>query len=290
MTQTFSDARFGRRCRAASYVRPRRSNPPMGRTYAPSREWRLIYDRGLVVLSAGADRLYALEDVTEAAAAELISCWEHEEFDDGQLSVDGRNLLDRLAECRVLEARPTGPVGRIAVRWAGTREVALENRLADLFEENDRLVLLRDNADLVLVIRTTARLVDLYPGGERDAAPHLLLDLAYNHTVSVGPLVLAGETACLACLAGRINHFWGDPQPPVRPAILRAAPLAAALAVHELEGIVYGDYSLAGATFAYDLESRRTVAGAVYRLPWCPVCGDGGESAGIAELPWASAA
>jgi hypothetical protein len=262
----------------------------MGRQYAPPREWRLIYDRGLLVLSAGADRLYALEDVTEAAAAELISCWEHEELDDGRLSVDARELLGRLVECHLLEASPIGPVGRIAVRWAGEREVALENRLTDLLAGNDRLVLVPDTADLVLVIRTTARLVDLYPGGEREAAPHLLLDLAYNHTLSLGPLVLAGETACLACLAGRINHFWGDPQPPRRPAVLRAAPLAAALAVHELERIVDGDYSLAGATSAYDLESRRTLAGAVYRLPWCPVCGDGGGSAGIAELPWANAA
>jgi bacteriocin biosynthesis cyclodehydratase domain-containing protein len=263
----------------------------MGRLYAPSREWRLIYDSGgLLVLSAGADRLYALEDVTEAAAAELISCWEHEEFNDGQLSVDGRELLARLVECRLLEARTSGPVGRIVVRWAGEREAALEHRLTELLAGSDRLLLVRDAAELVLVIRTTARLVDLYPGGQREAAPHLLLDLAYDHTISLGPLVLAGETACLGCLAGRINHFWGDPQPPPRPAILRAAPIAAALAVHELERIVDGDYTIAGATFAYDLESRRTVAGAVYRLPWCPVCGDGGESTGIAALPWASAA
>jgi len=262
----------------------------MSRQYAPSREWRLIYDRSLLILSAGADRLYALEDVTEAAAAELISCWERAEFDDAHLSVDARRLLDRLVECRLLEAPPIGTVGRIAVRWAGEREIALEDRLTELFGRNDQLALVHDNADLVLVIRTTARLVDLYSGGEQDSTPHLLLDLAYNHTISLGPLVLAGETACLACLAGRINHFWGDPQPPLQPAVLRAAPLVAALAVHELERIVEGDFSLAGATFAYDLESRRTVAGAVYRLPWCPVCGDGGESAGIAELPWASAA
>ena len=262
----------------------------MGRLFSPPREWRLIYDRGLLVLSAGADRLYGLEDVSEGAAAELISCWECDEFDDDQLSVDGRELLVRLVESRVLEARPSGPLGRIGVRWAGEREAALEQRLTELLAGNDRLVLVRDTADFVLVIRTTARLADLYPGGEREAAPHLLLDLAYQHTMSLGPLVLAGETACLACLAGRVNHFWGDPEPPLRPSILRAAPLAAALAVHELERIVEGDYTLAGATFAYDLESRRTIAGAVYRLPWCPVCGDGGESAGSAELPWASAA
>jgi bacteriocin biosynthesis cyclodehydratase domain-containing protein len=114
--------------------------------------------------------------------------------------------------------------------------------------------------------------------------------VAYHHTVSLGPLVVAGETACFACLAGRIGAAWGDPAPPERPAVLGGAGLAAALAVRELEAVAGGDVRLANATAAYDLASHRVLVETLYRLPWCPICGDRSAPEGPIALPWADAA
>ena len=263
----------------------------MGICYVPDSEWRLIFDHGLLVLSAGADRLYAMEDVAEETANELIERWDQEQLDAAELSPPALELLSRLVDVGLLRRSSVDELPqRIGVRWAGEPDHDLGNRLRDFLAGSDFLEPSVDAIDVVLVVRTTARLVELYRSPEAIPVPHLLLDVAYHHTISIGPLVFTGETACLACLAGRVNHLWGDPEPPARPSALRAAPLAAALAVLELEKVAGGDYGLANATVAYDLESRRLVAGAVYRLPWCPVCGDGGESAGMVDLPWTNAA
>jgi hypothetical protein len=54
--------------------------------------------------------------------------------------------------------------------------------------------------------------------------------------------------------------------------------------------VASGDVRLAGTTVAYDLDGHGVTLGAVYRLPWCPICGDGGASSGRVELPWTASA
>jgi bacteriocin biosynthesis cyclodehydratase domain-containing protein len=174
----------------------------------------------------------------------------------------------------------------VAVRWVGKPDEGLEQLLSAGIAASAALSFGEGEGGLLLYVRTTGRLVEAYDAPEPVSTPHLLLDVAYHHTVSLGPLVVAGETACLACLAGRIGQLWGDSQPPSRPAMLDSPGLAAALAVRELEKTSGGDVRLAGATAAYDFDSHQVNIGAVYRLPWCPVCGDGGEIDGRIELAW----
>lgn len=248
------------------------------------RDSRLLYEQGSLVFSAGADRLYALRDVAEEAAQELIG----HALGDGELSPQARDLLDRVTAGALLDPPQDPEPRRVALRWAGDRNVALEGRLRAFVDESPWLFAEAREADLLLVVRTNAPLTDIYDSPAALREPHLLLDLAYHHTISLGPLVLAEETACLACLAGRIGHTWGDPEPPPEPRALEAANLAAALAAHELERVALGDLTLVNATVTHDLERREATKAAVYRLPWCPICGDGGATPGRIELPWAA--
>jgi len=260
--------------------------------YVPSAAWRASLDDGTLVVSAGADLVLADESLDVQSAQQLINGWRDGQIDVEQLSHDARKTLQQLEAAGAIgRSREPERATTVAVRFAGIRDTHLERRLRHDLDESPTLHQVEGEPDLVLVVRTTARLVELYePSGPEDI-PHLLLDLAYHHTVSLGPLVVPGETACLGCLAGRIGAVWGDAPPPARPAALASSPLAAALAVRELETIGAGDLRLANATVAYDVAAHRVTSCPAYRLPWCPVCGDGAAAPrGDLELPWARTA
>ncbi len=258
----------------------------------PSPAWRASLDDGILVVSAGADVVHAAVDLDEESARQLLDGWERGAIDPTQLRLRARETLEALdgagAVRRGPEAeRPTD----VKVRFAGMVEPRLERWLRDALDDSQVVHRCDDDADLVLVVRTTARLVELYDDARPEPTRHLLLDLAYHHTVSLGPFVVPGETACLACLAGRIGSLWGDAPPPDRPAVLESPALAAVLAVRELERLARGDFRLANATVAYDLYAHRVVTCPVYRLPWCPACGDEAAAPpGHIELPWVNAA
>ena len=255
--------------------------------YVPSPAWRVSFESGLLVLNAGADHLFAVDDVDEATAAELIDAWERGRVSPACLSPPAREVVDELAAGEILVDRSRPRRARaVAVRWAGRPDPGLERHLRAAIDESPVLRPADTTPDVTLVVRTTGRLVELYDGDGVPATPHLLLDVAYHHTVSLGPLVVVGETACLGCLAGRIGACWGDPEPPGRPAMAESPALAAALALRELEAVAGGDVRLANATAAYDLNAHRVKVGAVYKLPWCPTCGDRSAPEGDIDLPW----
>jgi hypothetical protein len=252
----------------------------------PSAAWRLTREGDVLVLSAGADRLYALDDLDEETALEVLGGWENGDLAIETLSPRARGVAEDLIQAGALqcEGRRAEPPS-VAICWVGEPDERLQSQIVSGVSVSSTLSEADGEPDMVLFVRTNGRLVETYQGAVPQV-PHLLLDLAYHHTVSLGPLVLVGETACLACLAGRIGSLWGDAEPPPRPAVLESPALPAALAVRELERVASGDVRLAGATAAYDLESHSVVVGAVYRLPWCPICGDDAASPGRVDLPW----
>src|SRR5262249_5660979 len=82
--------------------------------YFPSAHWSLQHEDGLLVLSAGADELFAIEDVDPGAACELVDAWRSETIDAESLSAPARETFDRLVAAGVVtparpepEARPS---------------------------------------------------------------------------------------------------------------------------------------------------------------------------------------
>ncbi len=257
-------------------------------SYTKNRAWSMTYEQGLLVLTAGSDKLFAVEDVTETVADELLGQWRHGRFEPGKLSSGGQDIFEQLLTAEIIiNALEERPHYKVALQFVGDPNVKLRTQLGDLLDE--RIELVEAAADLVIYVRTNGRLRDLvaapYPEVE---TPHLLIDAALEHSLSIGPLVFRGDTACLGCFVGRVTTYWGDAEPPVEPAILGSVSIIAGLIALETRKILMQrDRSLINTTVAYDFEEHKVHKNKVYKYPQCPVCSISTiDVAGAIDLPW----
>ena len=243
----------------------------------PSTAWRLTEQDGHVLVSGGADANYLVQAPSREVAAELVKAWQATALDRASLSPDANRLVDVLVAARVVELDLASLSQRVGVHFIGAPDHALAGRLHA-----------GSDWDLLLVIRTNGRLAQLT---DREMLavdrPHMLVDLAFNHVISFGPLVIPGETACLSCLAGRIAAYWGDEAPPAHPAVVARTDLVASLIEVHVEQAFQGRSQLINQTIAYDLDEHEVKRNPVYKLPHCPRCGEVEPNHGRIALPWA---
>jgi bacteriocin biosynthesis cyclodehydratase domain-containing protein len=253
--------------------------------------WTTHLDGGRLVLSGGADAHFLVDEVDAQGAERVHRAWNagalHELEDDPAL----RPVLDAFSRLgAVARARRPSRTLRAGLVFAGDADTALAE-LLQAFAGRHGLLLEAggDGAELVVVCRTNADLLTAAKAAPA-AAPHLLVDTAFQHTLSLGPLVWPGETACIGCLAGRIAGAWGDPPPPPAPAAGAARELVASLVLEKLRqfATVGTCASLVERAVAIDLATLETRSDRVHRLPWCPRCFPAGEAAGggMLPLPW----
>lgn len=243
-----------------------------------------------LVASAGADALFLLDELDARGARALLELWDKDQLDAAPAALAGAvRDLTRLGAAGPA-AEPVGTLGYhlAAVGEAGSLEAALA-ALTTLDTGLERASLA--DATLAVVVRAGGTLFEVADFAARIKVPHLFVDLAYEHTLSIGPLVFPGETACVSCLAGRIRFTWGDPPPPPAPlaagrAAVAAGFLADQLCVFRRTGTCS---ALVARTLAIDLDAVTTHAERVHRLPWCPVCfpDEGAFGDGSTLLPWA---
>lgn len=239
--------------------------------------WQAFPADGGVRLTAGADLVYHVPDLPKADAAFLLDLF----GSDRQVEPDGlpdgvRQLIPRLQALGAL--RPTGlpshPDPTVRIVFAGTRSPALRTALAG------DLSVVDDDADLILVVRTTSTWQDIIDVAAELRRPHLLLDLAYHHSMAIGPLVVPGASACLGCMALRIARRWGD-----RPPCGHVDPgLPAALAAHAVRRIAAGSLALLDRVVTYDLDELTTTAENVLPSVGCLICPQ--VTVGRVVLPW----
>ena len=172
-----------------------------------------------------------IDDVSDATAAELLELWHAKIMCLDGLSQEAADVFGQLLAAGIvrnlLEPRRRYP---LALRFAGSRDATLDAAITEALPPGITAAGERA-ANLVLFVRTDGELADIVGGGYATlTTPHLLLDLAFGHTVCLGPLVFATETACLACLVGRLSYYWGDVAPPSRPRMADHPGLAAGLA------------------------------------------------------------
>jgi bacteriocin biosynthesis cyclodehydratase domain-containing protein len=163
------------------------------------------------------------------------------------------------------------PMG-VGTRFVGEAPAGLVERLPH-----------NDNPDLLLVVRTTGTLVDLVEVAREIEVPHLLLDLAYHHTAAIGPFVVPGAGACLACLAVRAGRRWGDPPPPPRPAAL-TFDFPISLALQAVQNIRNGSLALLDAVVTVNLDEFTTTRESVLPAAGCEICPT--LPVGRVSLPW----
>ncbi|MBW3602187.1 MAG: TOMM precursor leader peptide-binding protein [Actinobacteria bacterium] len=231
--------------------------------------WTVERDRDRAVLSAGADHRYALTDVDRQEQGALRA-WA------AGATIEGHSdLADTLRTLGVLV--PDAPTGR-PLAWtlehplAGAIQAAVANLPP---AAGGRPVLVRSDADLALVVRDGPT-TPAVPAG-----PHLLVDVATHHTLSLGPYVVPGDTACLGCLDERVRLGWGEAAVPPEPAAGGYVALVAALVATELRAAADGAPTTVNATAAFDLRTGARTDHRLLRVPWCPLCGEGPRPGGL---------
>lgn len=170
----------------------------------------------------------------------------------------------------------TSATGRVALLGDPFPEELQENAGWELAGLGD--------ADLAVVVRHRSTHLGIAHQVLGLELPHLYVDIAFHHTVSIGPLVIPHETPCISCLYGRLNERWGDREPPSQPGVVTDyGPLAAALICVEVKRCLQGDTSLVGWTVAWDLRQRRVMREKLLTVPACPYCQEY-ESSGAIPL------
>lgn len=262
--------------------------------------WRLFLEEGRAVLTAGADETYLLDELSPDEADELHRGWA-----SGAVSLDDAGRTPALRDAiGLLEKSGALFVGDAAVesgarlRWSivaiGDCAVPIAELVRTMASRDDGLTHVeRDDAPaLVILVRGNGPLLGvLDEAGAAAALPHLLVDVGYAHTLSIGPFVWPGRTACIGCFAGRIAHAWGDAEPPRAPRASRAAELAAAMVLERLRSFRAhrGCAFLVERVVSLDLSTLETRTDHVFRLPWCPRCqspADDRRGTGSFALPW----
>ncbi|ARU05842.1 hypothetical protein CCO03_15165 [Comamonas serinivorans] len=141
--------------------------------------------------------------------------------------------------------------------------------------------------EVVVYVRTTDDWQTALPAycESLETRPHLLLDLAYHHSVVIGPWVVPGQTACLACLGTRTVRRWADAPVPPSPQALAQPALSVALLLQVLTaaGSPGGQAAWIEHSTHVDLRTLQSQRARVYRQPWCPACAHLPDAGSLAE-------
>ncbi|EHK65726.1 hypothetical protein [Achromobacter arsenitoxydans] len=238
----------------------------------------------LLVLTAGSDESYIVDEAApDDVARQVLSAWQANRLaallDDPRCGAAARQIQRAGA---LTPARAARPVTGYRIHWLGNPLPGL----ADVLQPQPDAAGGSENA-IALIVRTNASWQEALAqyASLRPATPHLFVDAAFHHTVCIGPYVVPGQTACLACLGNRVAHRWGDLPMPASPAACRPELLAALLAplLSTDQGLLpFVEYSV-----SLNLQTLASTRDKVFQLPWCPVCGSAAAaSTGMLDIPW----
>ncbi len=240
-------------------------------------EWAIRQANESLFISGGADAKY--EIVLEKNEASFFSSKKATKpFTRNDLSLKDQRVLEELVTAEiVVPVLQKNKNLKLAV-------VGDTNQLALPAQKNIQ------TADIVIVVRTNSTFAELLGNIKYVSLtkPHLFIDMAYHHTLSLGPLVFPGETACIACLQGRISTRWGDEAPPSQPKLLhKYTELVTELLKIELDRIANDDTSLTNKTYSWNFQDRAIKKDQLLKVPICPVCAQNKiDQVGPLALPW----
>jgi len=242
-----------------------------------SPNWIARREDATLVLSAGGDEEHVVSDLGEATL-ELIDTWLDREDIGSGTGGEAKQLREYLLllgaaipDASTTERRPAWTVVGPG-HWA-----------SELRRRVDQLHPTARGADLL--IRDGGSLDDLRSAGHELSNPYLIVDATYHHTISIGPYVVPGLSACAGCLAGRIERRWGESDIAKSPGIQRWTGLAADLIACQLELISANRSALLNATISWDVGSGNSTRDDLLRFPNCEACGMK-SSTGRVRLPW----
>lgn len=261
-------------------------------------QWTLFLEKDLLVLSAGGDETYLIDEVVDPVIARRIQqAYQTDTLAEIAADPACAGIVRQLRQLgAVLPAHCHRAPQQMRIVWFGEPLPALADTLARGSRDAAALVGLPLDApphdvDTILLVRTNAGWQDTL-AAYRDLAPsvpHLFVDLAYHHTLSIGPFVVPGETACLGCFANRVAHRWGDPPLPRRPAVNEEIDVVAAVLRRTLlaeDDTLRAPLAFVERVTSLDLGSLRSQTSRLFQLPDCALCGPKTAAVRPLPLPW----
>lgn len=246
-------------------------------TYKLLPEWRITQQNKSLIVSGGADARYEIELENDEPSF-FATVKPNSLFTRGKLKERDNRVLEELVTAEIVV-----PV----LQKKNTLEVSIlgdANKLALPFHKDAR------TADLLLIVRVNSTYAEILEKIDYQSItkPHLFVDMAFHHTLSLGPLVFPGETACIACLQGRVSTRWGDELPPASPKVENEyLGVVSELISIELSRISHDDTSLTNKTVSWNFQDRITKANQLLKVPLCPVCTRNKiDLSGALALPW----
>jgi len=245
--------------------------------------WVIHQEEDSLIISGGADAQFVikLENSKPSFFSTLKSTtfFNREELNE----VDLRVLEELVTAGIVVPILQKNKVMRVAI-------LGDNSKLAPNGDINIKIVEGDQVYDLALIIRTHSTYLDLLKNVDYQSVikPHLLIDAAFHHTLSIGPLVFPAETACIACLQGRISTRWGDSTPPSKPLVAsKYERVIPELIATELARIAKDDTSLTNKTISWNFQDRIVKTNQLLKVPLCPICTQSKiDGSGALALPW----
>ncbi len=171
---------------------------------------------------------------------------------------------------------------KVWVEWLGASPEAHEQKLFKVLVTAKS----RDHADLLVFIRSGGTWMNSIEQYDCPTIPHVLFDAANNHTLSYGPLVFKGMTACIGCLYGRLATTWGTAPVSKAPRMRRFGALQVGTLEHIIAVIQNKPEYLVNKTVVHDLLENTITENPILRYPDCLNCsGDDSVSAKV-NLWW----
>ena len=252
-----------------------------------------------LLVSGGVDETYWVDELqSDEGAKRVLAAWQanslHALRDDPECGAAVRQLrrLGALLPQAALQS-----VQHFSLHWWGAPDAAwqaeLDRQLGTSAGAHAAPTLRRvgaeaSEADAIRVyVRTTASWIEsLRPYCEAHSPHvHVLIDLAYHHSLVLGPWVVPGQTACLACMGLRTVRRWGDGAVAEQPLASAHPALSVAMLLQLLReaASVAGQAAWVEHSVQLDLRTLQTQRVRVYRQPWCPACSNLPAQEGGAE-------
>ena len=258
--------------------------------YVKNKNWTMFLEGKKLFITKGADEVYYLDEVKEERATAIYEAYRDDALDT--LPGDAGEVIARLERAGVIYQKKFEADERalkVAIHYFGTPPEALANEILSVLTKRKHITVVDagNGCDVLLMIRVNVPLSNLLENYAGVTVPHLLIDLGYANTISLGPLVHKGETACLGCFIGRLAKNWGDPVPPIEPGMALKPELVASFIVEKMEAYAtHGNCpDLVNGAWHFNVATFDARHDKVYTLPWCPICQVSTDNPKM-DLPW----
>ncbi len=242
--------------------------------------WAAEEDGEVVVVYAGADLLYEVQDLDAAQRRTVCSWFVGEPVVDEQLGDRHQAVVSLLTS--VGAVRLDSPPATVSVQWVGDIDPSIADRFISILNDLGVSVatptrdISVDSDRLLVLIKTNVSMYDcalvtdaLVAAGQT----HLFCDVGFDHTITIGPTVVPGRTACVRCLAERVGGRWNDTQPPAQPhAVPDGSQALAMLVGRALRRSETTGLPFVNEVVTLDLDRLSTTHDRVFRNPWCSAC------------------